>query len=333
MFRILEATPIAHQRDQSKALKAARQGAGFSTAAAAAVHFGWSVSRYRSHEGGTRRFSHEDVRVYADAFGVRQKQLLEPNPRIIESQLASARKKTKAQREQVARRLRAARILRGYQTGVDAARDLDLAVPTYLKHEAGDNGLGTELLDFYSTAFVVSRVWLEAGHPPSGLGNVVDDRLEEVLCAPEKYVSDAPRRRVAAAHDNLPIALRSGRPRRAVRIPEYLWSELERQDADRKGLRPSGVVQLPGVHQSETVGRGDIFSVLADDLGQPLRRNSRIFVDGSPEYWPGEEYLLKAASGLRVDRLGREQLERLARDRLVGRVIGRLEAMTFSAEP
>lgn len=51
-------------------LRQARLSAGFSSAAAAARHFGWPGSTYGGHENGQRGIKQPDVAKYAEAFDV-----------------------------------------------------------------------------------------------------------------------------------------------------------------------------------------------------------------------------------------------------------------------
>ena len=55
----------------SKRLKWARENAGYKTATAAAVAFGWTVPTYLGHENGGRNPPLKPVRKYARAFKVR----------------------------------------------------------------------------------------------------------------------------------------------------------------------------------------------------------------------------------------------------------------------
>jgi len=57
--------------DRAARLKIARQGAGFSTAAAAAAKFNWNRSTYASNENGNAPYSYARAKEYAEAFGVR----------------------------------------------------------------------------------------------------------------------------------------------------------------------------------------------------------------------------------------------------------------------
>lgn len=57
------------QKRQGNKLKEARKAAGFKkSAASAAAAFGWAVSTYRAHEGGTRTIGQDDAEKYTRAF-------------------------------------------------------------------------------------------------------------------------------------------------------------------------------------------------------------------------------------------------------------------------
>jgi hypothetical protein len=53
---------------QGKRLAEVRKAAGFRSARAAALNFGWAESSYRTHEGGTRTIGQDDAEKYAKAF-------------------------------------------------------------------------------------------------------------------------------------------------------------------------------------------------------------------------------------------------------------------------
>lgn len=57
-------------------LRQAREDRGFKKASDAAKQFGWSQATYYSHEGGTRGATAKRVKLYADAFKVREIWLL-----------------------------------------------------------------------------------------------------------------------------------------------------------------------------------------------------------------------------------------------------------------
>lgn len=72
------ATECISSRMSTKAnrLKAAREKAGFSSAADAARAFGWTESAYRHHENGTRGFGADAAKKYGRAFKVKPGWLL-----------------------------------------------------------------------------------------------------------------------------------------------------------------------------------------------------------------------------------------------------------------
>src|SRR5579884_4109250 len=53
---------------KSERLRAAREKAGYASAADAARAFGWTESAYRHHENGTRGFGADVAKKYARAF-------------------------------------------------------------------------------------------------------------------------------------------------------------------------------------------------------------------------------------------------------------------------
>lgn len=61
---------------KSDRLKAARENAGFDSAADAARAFGWTESAYRHHENGTRNFGADAAKKYGRAFKVKPGWLL-----------------------------------------------------------------------------------------------------------------------------------------------------------------------------------------------------------------------------------------------------------------
>lgn len=58
-----------------KRLRAAREAAGFRSAASAAEHYGWTASTYASHENGSRGMKLPEIEKYARAFRVDPSQL------------------------------------------------------------------------------------------------------------------------------------------------------------------------------------------------------------------------------------------------------------------
>jgi hypothetical protein len=54
----------------ARRVRSAREGAGYETASAAALAFGWAPSRYLAHESGDRPIHAKQAAVYAQAFGI-----------------------------------------------------------------------------------------------------------------------------------------------------------------------------------------------------------------------------------------------------------------------
>lgn len=308
----------------SRALQAVRKASGFETATAAAVHFGWPVSRYRSHESGTRNIPEEDLVKYSKAFRVAVKHLADPDPKQIAHQLTELRKAADDARRQVARRLRCARILRGFPSALKAAAAIGVKAPTYLKHENGDNGINDEMAEFYANAFEVSRSWLQTGRFPSRLGEAVDARIRSVLSHPENHLALA-EKRVPLSEEAFRVSLRPGRPStRTMKIPEYRWSELEKNRADVRSSLPHGLVLVPSVAPEET--DASIFSVFVDQEHGQLEQYSRVFIS-TCSHTVEAEYLILVGRQLGVVSLKTGQAAKVKDKIVVGRVIGRLQPL------
>jgi hypothetical protein len=309
-------------------LQAARKAAGFETATAAAAHFGWPVSLYRAHESGTRNILKEDLAKYAKGLRVPTTQLMDPDPDRIEKQLRAARQAIEGRKREVARRLKAARILRGYTSAGQASVAIGVKTATFLKHENASNGLQDGTAEFYASMLGISPEWLRTGRLPSGLGPEVDARIRSVLSHPENHTSLAEKR--APSGDGSVISLRPGRPPlRTVKISEYRWSDLEENCADVKKTIPCGLVTMPG---PESTDPGDAFliSVIGDQVDGQLQRYSRIFVLAYDRTASEAEYLIFDGRQLGVFPLKRGQAWEI-KDTVVGRIIGKLDS--FELEP
>ena len=169
-------------KDAATILKAARIAAGFRSAAAA--HFGWSADTLRGHESGARNISEIDAEKYAASFGVSVRQLLNPEVRLsrkaaqnLEKLRAGEARKVKDQRKRVGKRLRLARIVRGFPTLTSAAIFLGASRGTINNHETGANGLSERVAEAYGQAYGIEMSWLLRGTLPSGLGGEIDRTL------------------------------------------------------------------------------------------------------------------------------------------------------------
>jgi hypothetical protein len=304
-----------------RALQAARKAAGFETAAAAAAHFDWTVGRYRSHESGARAIPPDDIRRYAQSFGVAMTSLHTPDWGTIERQLEKAREAADKPRMAVARRLRCARILRGLSSAIEASKAFGIATPTYLKHENGENGINAKLIEFYAGQLLIAAEWLSSGLLPSGLGREVDSRIHQVLQHPETFAGIAAPA-FGYGHSGDQAVLNGGRPVGMVQVPEYRWSHLV-QRGGVSAAAPSGVIQFPKAPDQPSWS-DDVFSVLLDTPNRHARPFTRLFVTRSlGSHDRGADYLRASFRDPKIVRLTtNEALE--AKD-LIGRVIGKLE--------
>ena len=66
----------------------------------------------------------------------------------------------------IARRLREARVSRGYESAAEAADAMDLTYGTYACHENGNRGLTARQMSRYAAFFRVNLAWLAEGRPP-----------------------------------------------------------------------------------------------------------------------------------------------------------------------
>jgi hypothetical protein len=315
----------------SVALRAARLAAGYPTAASAAAHFGWSASRYRAHESGARPTSKEDLASYGKAFGVPPAELLNPDVDRIENQFAKAGEAARTLRADVARRLKAARLLSGFTSARKAAPHAGVSTPAYLKHENGENGLGDGLFERYAAAFRISEDWLRTGGLPSGLGDLIDSKMPAVLSNPEDFRHLMPPVQVRDPGATGPIAsLRTGRPKaRVITMPEYRWSDLEANLGDVTTTKPSGLISISAAGQS---GRAQkVFAVLVDrDLGSP-QIYSRVFVSPASSVTVRANYLVSLISSWPMLLIQLDPANTYAKPRyVVGRVIGTLEPLGAS---
>jgi hypothetical protein len=162
-------------------LAEARRRAGFPTAAAAAAAYGWSDVTLRAHERGARRISPSDAEKYALAFGLPVEALEDSARASFELDRLRSRRSaapTFAQsKEDVGRRLKIARLIRGFDTVRAAADEFGFAQPTLTAHEGGLNRVTERMSLTYAVAYGVMPAWLLQGIPPSGLGSRVDDLL------------------------------------------------------------------------------------------------------------------------------------------------------------
>jgi hypothetical protein len=120
--------------------------------------------------------------------------------------------------------------------------------------------------------------------------------------------------------------LKPGRPpKRAVKIPEYRWSDLERNSADIPATLPHGLTTFPMLSSEDESDDGTkIFSVVVDKPNGNLPQYSRVIVLAG-ETSKGD-YLIFNGRQLGVFSLELGQTRR-NKHVLLGRVIGRLEML------
>lgn len=68
--------------------------------------------------------------------------------------------------ENIASRLKQARLSAGYKTAIDFARAHNIPVSTYAQHEAGKRSLHVELILTYSHSLNIDPYWLLTGQEP-----------------------------------------------------------------------------------------------------------------------------------------------------------------------
>jgi len=262
------------------ALQALRLKAGFASSAAAAEHFGWSPSNYKSHEAGVRIFSDVQAEAYAKAYGVRIRQILDPDPNEVQKWRERAEKELEARRLRTAERLACARILAGYATPSAAARSAGIAFSTYQKHENGVNGLVGAAAELYAEMYGVRPEWLTSGDLPSGLGTKIDRQMAAVLKNPSAFLSL--RSGIGTPDPNrigtLKATLGPGRPGvSALSIFEYDWKDVERARGQLEGLFRR-VWTLPAAFFPEQgIDHRNLF-IIATEESFPGEGKERIFV-------------------------------------------------------
>lgn len=308
----------------STALRAARTAAGFHTASSAAAHFNWPEASYRAHESGTRIPSEETLGKYAQAFHIGKAQLLNPDWSRVDRQFKDAKKPLLRARTELARRLRAARVLSGLSTAVGAAKHLGVVKQTYSKHEAGENGIKPATLAFYAQSFGIAVDWLRTGVPPSGLGHRLDENMAAVLKHPESFIRVRRTKPINTLNDQDVISLPPGRPLTRVKIPEYNWSDLQNNFGDIKAMKPIGLCEFSS---AGAAGPPKLFAVIVDIKHRQYKMNSRVFVYPTSYVARNNEYMVGSGSRLAVVIIDANQSNALQSDVIIGRVVGKLEPL------
>jgi hypothetical protein len=253
---------------QAARLLAARTTAGFKTAVDAAQRFGWSVARFRSHEGASRGITDSALREYAQAFAVsedwlrdgkvgpfppfRDKHIQVDPVRVEELQLrleiqSRPANVTDADR---GRRLRLARRLAGFRSAAAGGAAADVHRSTINAHERAVDGFDIVSARKYAVAFGCEPEWLLKGSLPSGyppaiesmLGQyLLDHNLEEKEAAPRLpvYIPPPSAGTTAPSSELRAIPVRAGEA-----VPEYEVKGLARLVTEASPMaRP---ISLPG---------------------------------------------------------------------------------------
>lgn len=249
-------------------IRTLRVRAGFESAAAAAIAFGWSGSTLAAHEGGRRRVGPLDASRYGETFGYDPRVFTDPG-RALEALSTisterpdSIQSPSRQSAREVGKRLVIARRVRGFKKRSLACGRLGVSRPTLTAHELGINSLVDTQGSDYANAYGIRLDWLLNGLFPSGLGSEVDKLLENSP-SPREDELDA---LSEIAEDFTPLflagtrssgtELRTGAVREAVPhygspegfselLPLRLW--FMPQDYDRKyfGAPSNDIVALP----------------------------------------------------------------------------------------
>lgn len=169
--------------EQAARLQSARLQAGYTSARAAAVRFGLSLSRLRAHESGEAPISAEDLRHYAEIFGADAAWLV--GSRSESAATAGHRSQaplpSSVTETSPAGRLRLARRLAGYRSVQAAADAYGWTRSRLSAHEINQNRLLPQQAAEYGRAFNVLPEWLLTGEGPSGYPPDVESDLPRLL--------------------------------------------------------------------------------------------------------------------------------------------------------
>jgi hypothetical protein len=184
---------------QAARLLAARTTAGFATAVDAAQRFGWSVARFRSHEGASRGISDSALREYAQAFAVsedwlrdgtigpfppfRDKHIQVDPVRVeeLELRLETQRRPADVADANRGRRLRLARRLAGFRSAASGGAAAGVHRSTINAHERAIDGFDISSARNYARAFGCEPEWLLEGSLPSGYPHSIESMLDRYL--------------------------------------------------------------------------------------------------------------------------------------------------------
>lgn len=324
-------------------LRLARSMAGFSSARAAAIHYGWSEPTMRAHESGTRRISPKDAEKYAAVFRVPVnafRDAYEARAEIERVRLesgVSARGDGSPEKQgatSVGARLKLARKIRGFASAFDFSVAFGFVLPTLSSHEAGINTVSERMAEAYSEALGVSSAWLLRGELPSQLGYEVDNLMNSAGLG-----TDLDTERLARVAEPAPspnygkvaelINAAKGKPAAGNSTEDEIFevqpSSIGQNVDSTRRLRswklPKGLVQsLFGASVADTV-------ILA--LEHPvdgLERGDRVFVDTSRrDATTGGEFAYNEADGWVVFRRNLSPREASSSSHLlIGKVVARI---------
>lgn len=326
-------------REAGQLLRLARVLAGFTSAKAAALHFGWSEPLMRAHESATRRIGFKDAQKYASAFGVsgdafrsgdaamaEMERLRESSP--ITAEETPVEMSTAA----VGARLKLARKVRGFVSSYDFSGAYGFVPSTLGSHEAGNNPVNERMMEAYAEALTVSASWLARGEFPSGLGEVADRLMGSVKSLAE--IDPAYLARIAEAapppdFDKVKKLLSTSKKRRAPgsseedEIYEVEPASIVQTLGAARRLRtwklPQGLLQtLFDASPSETV-------ILALDRPiESMTQGDRLFVDTSRRDWTAAGEFAFCDTDGRVFLAKHSGRSATSGGVLIGRVVGRL---------
>lgn len=325
-------------REAGQLLRLARVLAGFSSAKAAAIHFGWSEPLMRAHESATRRIGLKDAEKYASAFGVsgdafrsgdaattEMERLRESSP------FAVKETRPGTSPPAVGSRLKLCRKVRGFISSYDLSAAYGFVPSTLASHEAGNNPVSERMMEAYAEALMVSKSWLARGDFPSGLGDGADQLIGSAKSLAEidpAYLARIAEGAPSPDFDKVKELLSASKVRRAPgsseedEIYEVEPASIVRNIGAARRLRtwklPNGLLQtLFNAMPSETI-------ILA--LDRPIggmTQGDRVFVDASRrDGIGGGEFAFCDADG-RVF-LAKFSDRSAMSGVLIGRVVGRL---------
>lgn len=327
-------------REAGQLLRFARVLAGFTSAKAAAIHFGWSEPLMRAHESATRKIGIKDAEKYASAFGVSGDAFRSGDAAMAE--IERLREKSAILPEEapagtrpadVGARLKLARKARGFGSSFDFGAAYGFAPSTLGSHEAGNSPVKERMIEAYAEALAVSTSWLARGDFPSGFGELADRLIASVKSLSE--IDPAYIARIAEAApppdvDKVRDLLSDSKMRRAAGSSE---------EDDIYEVEPASVVQTLGAARRlrawklpkgllQTLFDTSPSNAIILALDRPIEgmaQGDRVFVDTSRRDWTaGGEFVFCGPDGRIFLAKFSDKSADPGRGVLIGRVVGRL---------